>query len=69
MIKAKKNEHGFSAVEGLIVLVVVVAIVGVGLYVHKHRAKSDAVKALTAAQSTPAPLPSGTSNAALQSDQ
>jgi uncharacterized protein (UPF0333 family) len=71
MTSVKKNEHGVGLVEGVLIVVIIAAIGFVGWYVYKHRSTTTKPVASTTASSTtssPAPLPSGTSNAALQSD-
>lgn len=38
----KKNEHGFSAVEGLLILIIITVISGVGYFVYQARNKTTA---------------------------
>ncbi len=49
----KKNQKGFSVVEGLIVVVVVAVIGGLGYYIYQHNYKTKAgVDTIKASQAT-----------------
>lgn len=76
MTSLKKNQRGFSALEGILLVLVIAAIGFVGWYVYKNRATSSTPAATTSSiastkQETAVvntPLPSGSSNSDLSSD-